>query len=49
MLYGGGFNAEATPESYRAVREETRALLTHLPAEAQAKVLGGTAAALFGF
>jgi predicted TIM-barrel fold metal-dependent hydrolase len=49
MLYGGGFSAEATPESYRAAREQARALIVHLPAEAQATVLGGTAARLFGF
>ncbi|QDV35547.1 amidohydrolase family protein [Tautonia plasticadhaerens] len=49
LIYGGGFNAEATPESYRAYRERLRSYLTHLTAEQQAKVLGGNAARLFGF
>lgn len=49
MIYGGGFNAEATPASYRAYRERVRSYLDHLSAEDQAKVLGGTAAKLFGF
>ena len=43
------FDAEATPESYRAARERARALIAHLSAEGQARVLGGTAARLFGF
>jgi predicted TIM-barrel fold metal-dependent hydrolase len=49
MIYGGGFGAAATAESYRAARERVRAYLSHLKAEEQAKVLGGTAAKLFGF
>lgn len=49
MLYGGGFSAQATPESYRAARERARSFIAHLPAEDQARVLGGTAARLFGF
>src|SRR5262245_51555527 len=43
MLYGGGFSAEANPESYRATREEARALIAHLSPDGQAMVLGGTA------
>ena len=49
MIYGGGFSAAATPETYRAVRENSRRLVGHLSASDQAKVLGGTAARLFGF
>jgi predicted TIM-barrel fold metal-dependent hydrolase len=49
MIYGGGFDASATGESYRAYREKVRSYLTHLSAEDQAKILGGTAAKLFGF
>jgi predicted TIM-barrel fold metal-dependent hydrolase len=49
LLYGGGFSAEATPESYRAARERARSFISELTAEEQAKVLGGTAAKLFGF
>ena len=49
MIYGGGFGADATPESYRAARERARSTISHLSAEDQAKVLGGTAAKLFGF
>jgi predicted TIM-barrel fold metal-dependent hydrolase len=49
LIYGGGFSAEATGRSYRAYRERLRSSLTHLSAEEQAKVFGGTAARLFGF
>ncbi|MEQ9408832.1 MAG: amidohydrolase family protein [Fuerstiella sp.] len=49
MIYGGGFNAEATETSYRDYRLQVAALLSHLPAADQAKILGGTAARLFGF
>ena len=49
MIYGGGFNAEATGKSYRAYREQVAGLLSHLPAADRAKILGGTAAKLFGF
>jgi predicted TIM-barrel fold metal-dependent hydrolase len=49
LIYGGGFGADATPESYRAARERTRAYLAHLSAADQARVLGGTAARLFRF
>jgi len=49
LVHGGGFNAEATGESYRAYRERLRSHLDHLTAEEQAKVLGGDAARLFGF
>ena len=49
MIYGGGFDENATAESYRAYRERTRGLLAGLSAAEQAKVLGGTAARVFGF
>lgn len=49
MIYGGGFNATATPDSYRAARERVRSYLSHLRAADQAKVLGLTARKLFGF
>lgn len=49
MIYGGGFDGNATPESYRAERERARSYLTHLRPEDQAKILGGTAARLFRF
>lgn len=49
MIYGGGFNAAATGETYRAAFERARSFIDHLSAADQAKVLGGTAARLFGF
>jgi predicted TIM-barrel fold metal-dependent hydrolase len=49
LVYGGGFEAGATGDSYRAYREKVRSYLTDLSAGDQAKVLGGTAARLFGF
>lgn len=49
MIYGGGFNADATGESYRGYRERVRDLLGHLSYEDQAKILGGNAVRLFGF
>jgi len=49
MIYGGGFNAEATGESYRQSFERARSYLAHLSAGDQDRILGGTAARLFGF
>lgn len=49
MIYGGGFGADATPESYRAYRERARSFIAHLSAADQAKILGETAAKLFRF
>lgn len=49
MIYGGGFGAQATPESYRAAFERARSFIDHLSAQDQAKILGGTAARLFAF
>ena len=49
MIYGGGFNADATGASYRAAFDRAEAFLGHLTASDRAKILGGTAAKLFGF
>ena len=49
MIYGGGFNADATGDSHRGYREQVAELLAHLSASERAKILGGTAAKLFGF
>jgi len=49
MIYGGGFNAEATGDSYRAAFERARSFIDHLSTADQAKILGGTAVELFGF
>jgi Amidohydrolase len=49
LIYGGGFGPGATGASYRAYREKVCSYLTDLSAGDQAKVLGGTAARLFGF
>ena len=49
MIYGGGFKSGATGQSYRDYREHVADLLSHLSAADQAKILGGTAAKLFGF
>jgi predicted TIM-barrel fold metal-dependent hydrolase len=49
MIYGGGFGAGATAKSYKAERERARGYIAHLTGADQAKVLGGTAAKLFGF
>lgn len=49
LIYGGGFGEDATGSSYRAYREHVRSFLTHLAEADQARILGGTAARLFGF
>ena len=49
MIYGGGFGAGVTAERYRAERERIASYLSHLSEADRAKVLGGTAARLFGF
>ncbi len=49
LIYGGGYQAEATAASYRVDRERTREFLAGLLAADQAKVLGGNAARLFRF
>ncbi|MCH8830662.1 MAG: amidohydrolase [Planctomycetes bacterium] len=49
MIHGGGFNGAATGKSYRAYREKVRSYLAHLSQTDQAKILGGTAARIYGF
>ena len=49
MIYGGGFGSDTTGESYRLAFERTQSYLAHLSAADQGKILGGTAAKLFGF
>jgi predicted TIM-barrel fold metal-dependent hydrolase len=49
MISGGGFNSEATPESYRRYRLQVGDLLSHLSDQDRAGVFGGTAFRLFGF
>ncbi len=49
LIYGGGFSAQATPESYRAAFDRAASYLTDLSAKEQAQVLGGNAAKLFRF
>jgi predicted TIM-barrel fold metal-dependent hydrolase len=48
MIYGGGFGADATPESYAAAFDRTRLYVDHLSADDQAKILGANAVRLFG-
>jgi predicted TIM-barrel fold metal-dependent hydrolase len=49
MIYGGGFDVKATPQSYRAAFDRARSFLAHMPAADQAKILGGNAVRVFGF
>lgn len=49
LLYGGGFDEKATAATYKAARERVRSFLAHFSEADQARVLGGTAARLFGF
>jgi predicted TIM-barrel fold metal-dependent hydrolase len=49
LMYGGGFGPKATGESYRKEWERVAGFLAHLSDADRAKVLGGTAAKLFGF
>jgi predicted TIM-barrel fold metal-dependent hydrolase len=49
LIYGGGFNASATPKSYRAAFDGARELLGHLAQSDQDKILGENAVRLFGF
>jgi predicted TIM-barrel fold metal-dependent hydrolase len=48
LMYGGGYGPQATPESYRAERERTAALLAEFSEADRAKVLGGNAVRFFG-
>jgi predicted TIM-barrel fold metal-dependent hydrolase len=49
MIYGGGFSADTTGDSYRRAFERAQSYLSQLSAADQAMILGGTAAKLFGF
>jgi predicted TIM-barrel fold metal-dependent hydrolase len=49
LISGGGYDAKATGETYRAERERVKSLLTGLSADQSAAILGGNAARLFGF
>ena len=49
MIYGGGFDAGATPESYLLHRENIKKHLAHISEREVQMILGGTAARLFGF
>lgn len=49
LMYGGGFGAGTTGESYRKERERVAGFLAHLSEADRTKVLGGTAAKLLGF
>jgi predicted TIM-barrel fold metal-dependent hydrolase len=49
MIYGGGFGASATPDSYAAAFLRARSYVDHLNSEDQAKIFGGTAVRIFGF
>ena len=49
MIYGGGFNKDATGKSYRHYRERVQELLAHLSSDDQKKILGGNALKLYRF
>jgi predicted TIM-barrel fold metal-dependent hydrolase len=49
MIYGGGFGAATTGESYRATFARAESFLGHLTESDRAKILGQTAARLLGF
>jgi predicted TIM-barrel fold metal-dependent hydrolase len=49
MIYGGGFEANATPGSYLAARERLMSYVSHYSQADQDKITGGTAARLFKF
>ncbi|XOV71606.1 MAG: amidohydrolase family protein [Verrucomicrobiota bacterium] len=49
MIYGGGFGADATGETYHAAFETARTYIDHLSPADQSLILGGNAAKLFGF
>lgn len=49
MIYGGGFNATATGESYKSAFDRAGSYIDHLAAADQAKILGENAVRLFKF
>jgi predicted TIM-barrel fold metal-dependent hydrolase len=48
LMYGGGYGPQPTPESYRAERDRTAALLAGFSKADRAKVRGGNAVRFFG-
>lgn len=49
MMYGGGFGAAATGESYKQAFSRARSLLSHLSEKEQNQILGGTAKKVLRF
>ena len=49
MIYGGGFNKDATGKSYQGYRERVQQLLSHLSTADQEKILGHNALKLYRF
>ena len=49
MIYGGGFNAEASSQSYGDAFAYARSLIAHLSSADQDKILGGNAVRMFRF
>ncbi len=49
MIYGGGFNSNATGQSYGKAFERARSLIGQLTLAEQARIMGGNAVSLFGF
>ncbi|QDT07828.1 4-sulfomuconolactone hydrolase [Rubripirellula lacrimiformis] len=49
LMYGGGFNASATPASYRQTIDRARSLLGALSDDERQMVFGGTAKRALGF
>ncbi|MFP6754015.1 MAG: amidohydrolase family protein [Pirellulaceae bacterium] len=49
MIYGGGFNKDATGKSYQGYRERVQQLLSHLSSADQEKILGRNAIQLYRF
>lgn len=49
MIFGDSFGPETTGETYRAAFDRARGYVNHLSTADQDKILGGTAARLFGF
>lgn len=49
MIYGGGLNASATPDSYRAAFDRGETFVDQLSTADRAKIFGENAVRLFGF
>jgi len=49
LIYGGGFGAKATGETYRKERERIAGFISHLSETDRAKIFGGNALKLMGF